>query len=328
MCVLAGTVVTIHVYYQKVSHPSGSLTRRYSHIDRYCFDQPTQSGSRQTSPCRNLYGKRFRNVNRLCAQQFTGIDECCVIAPKCRNKFRRMKPTRPHTSRYKNRLLAALPRTEINRLARDLEQVTLRQGQVLLDGKAPYAYFLEEGMASVVISLASGDTIEVGVIGREGAVGLPILFGTGSVPGRTFMQIAGTGHRVKAELMKDALDRGGELRQLLFRHAHGLFVQGAQTAACNRLHTIEERLARWLLTCHDRMDADLLHLTHDFLAQMLGSPRTTVTLAAGTLQRSGLIDYSRGKVTIQNRSGLEKIACECYRTVRDEYRRLGLSTPR
>jgi CRP-like cAMP-binding protein len=142
------------------------------------------------------------------------------------------------------------------------------------------------------------------------------------------MQIAGTGYRIKAELLQESLDHGGELRDLLFRHAQGLFVQGAQTAACNRLHTIEERLARWLLTCHDRMDSNLLHLTHDFLAQMLGSPRTTVTLAAGSLQRSELIDYSRGKVTVQDRPGLEKITCECYRTVRDEYRRLGLSTSR
>ena len=107
-----------------------------------------------------------------------------------------------------------------------------------------------------------------------------------------------------------------------------LLVQSAQTAACNRLHTIEARLARWLLTCHDRVEADQLLLTHDFLAQMLGSPRTTVTLAAGELQRTSLIDYSRGKVMIRSRAGLEKIACECYRSVRDEFRRLGLLNPR
>jgi CRP-like cAMP-binding protein len=179
-------------------------------------------------------------------------------------------------------------------------------------------------MASIVLNLASGDTIEVGVIGSEGVVGLPIVLGTGSIPGRTFMQIGGSGYRLKAEYLKEEFERSGELKNILLRHAQGLFTQSAQTAACNRMHTIEERLARWLLTCHDRVEADQLLLTHDFLAQMLGAPRTTVTLAAGALQRSNLILYSRGKVTIRNRSGLEKITCECYRSVRDEYRRLGL----
>ena len=142
------------------------------------------------------------------------------------------------------------------------------------------------------------------------------------------MQIGGSGYRIKAEYLKEEFERGGALKGYLLKHMHGLMVQSAQTAACNRMHTIEARLARWLLTCHDRVEADQLLLTHDFLAQMLGSPRTTVTLAAGTLQRTNLIDYSRGKVTIRNRIGLEKTTCECYRTVRDEFRRLGLLNPR
>ena len=221
-----------------------------------------------------------------------------------------------------------MPKAEAIRLAKLLEPVTLNQGQSLLDGTATYAYFLDDGMASVVLGLASGDSIEVGVIGNEGVVGLPILLGTGTIPGRTFMQIAGSGYRIKAECLKEEFERGGELKNFLLKHMHGLMVQSAQTAACNRMHTIEERLARWLLTCHDRVEADQLLLTHDFLSQMLGSPRTTVTLAAGSLQRTNLIGYSRGKVTIRNRAGLEKIACECYRTVRDEFRRLGLLNPR
>lgn len=239
-----------------------------------------------------------------------------------------MTANKTQTALYKNRILASLPKGEINRLARQLEPVTLKQGHGLLDGKASYAYFLEEGMASIVLSLASGDTIEVGVIGNEGMVGLPILLGTGSVPGRTFMQIGGSGFRIKAEHLKEEFERGGELNKFLLKHMHALLVQSAQTAACNRLHTIDARLARWLLTCHDRVEADQLLLTHDFLAQMLGSPRTTVTLAAGDLQRTSLIDYSRGKVMIRNRAGLEKIACECYRSVRDEFRRLGLLNSR
>jgi CRP-like cAMP-binding protein len=138
------------------------------------------------------------------------------------------------------------------------------------------------------------------------------------------MQIAGSGYRIKADHLKEEFDRDGELKKYLLRHVQGLLVQSAQTAACNRLHNIDARLARWLLTCHDRVEADQLLLTHDFLAQMLGSPRTTVTLAAGDLQRTNLIDYSRGKVTIRSRAGLEKIACECYRSVREEFRRLAL----
>ena len=239
-----------------------------------------------------------------------------------------MTATKTQTAYYKNRILASLPKSEINRLARRLEPVTLKQGQSLLDGKFSYAHFLEEGMASIVLTLSSGDTIEVGVIGNEGMAGLPILLGTGTVPGRTFMQIAGSGYRIKADHLKEEFDRDGELKKYLLRHVQGLLVQSAQTAACNRLHNIDARLARWLLTCHDRVESDQLLLTHDFLAQMLGSPRTTVTLAAGELQRTNLIDYSRGKVTIRSRAGLEKIACECYRSVRDEFRRLGLLNPR
>jgi CRP-like cAMP-binding protein len=239
-----------------------------------------------------------------------------------------MTATKTHTVRYKNRILAALPKSEVNRLAKQLEPVTLKQGLTLLDGKSNHAYFLEGGMASVVLNLATGDTIEVGVIGNEGVVGVPILLGTASVPGRTFMQIGGSGYRIKGENLREEFDRNGELKASLLRHIQGLLVQSAQTAACNRMHPIESRLARWLLTCHDRVEDDQLLLTHDFLAQMLGSPRTTVTLAAGALQRGNLIGYSRGKVTVRNRSGLEKAACECYRTVRDEYRRLGLLNPR
>ena len=239
-----------------------------------------------------------------------------------------MTATKTQIVRYKNRILAALPKSESSRLAKRLEPLHLKQGQSLMDGKVNYAYFLEDGMASVVLSLASGDSIEVGVIGNEGVVGIPIILGTGSVPGRTFMQIGGSGYRLKADCLREEFERGGELKKVLLKHFQGLLVQSAQTAACNRMHTIEERLARWLLTCHDRVEADTLLLTHDFLAQMLGSPRTTVTLAAGALQKTSLIGYSRGKVNIRNRAGLEKIACECYRSVRDEFRRLGLLNPR
>ena len=226
--------------------------------------------------------------------------------------------------RYKNRVLAALPRAEISRLTAHLSKVTLKQEQTLSNGKAEYAYFLEQGIASVVATVENGTTIEIGVIGIDGVIGIPILLGTSGAPGRTFIQIEGSGFRIEAQVLKKEFERAGELRQYLQKYIQAFLVQTAQTAVCNRLHSIEERLSRWLLICRDRMESDRLMLTHDFLGQMLGAPRTTVTLAAGLLHRAELIDYTRGVVTIQNREGLENTACECYPTVRNEFRRLGL----
>ncbi len=225
---------------------------------------------------------------------------------------------------YRNRVLASLPKADLSRLKRHLSAVDLPQGTPLLDGKAKYAYFLEEGIASVVVTVKDGKTVEVGIIGVEGVVGMPILLGTDGMPGRTFMQIGGSGFRIKADILKQAFERPGELRRRLQRYMHGFLVQSAQTAVCNRLHNIEERLARWLLSCRDRTNSNQLDLTQDFLGQMLGAPRTTVTLAAGILHRAGLIDYSRGVVTLQNPRSLEDTACECYAIVRDEFRRLAL----
>jgi len=230
----------------------------------------------------------------------------------------------PEKQVYRNRVLAAQPKAEINRLKPLLSPVTLEQEKTLLDGEAPHAYFLEQGIASVVVTLQKGATVEVGIIGVDGVVGLPILLGTGNGPGRTFVQIAGSGYRIPAAALKEEFERPGHLRQHLQRYMQGFLVQSAQTAACNRLHNIEERLARWLLSCRDRTETDQLRLTHDFLGQMLGAPRTTVTLAAGLLHRAGLINYSRGTVTITNRAELEQTACECYGIVRNEFQRLSL----
>ncbi len=230
----------------------------------------------------------------------------------------------PRQARYRNRVLAALPAAEINRLKPHLSPVALPQGETLLDGNASYAYFLEDGIASVVMTVKEGNTVEVGIIGCEGVVGVPILLGTDGMPGRTFTQIAGHGFRIKAEVLKAEFERGGELRRRLQLYTQALLVQSAQTAVCNRLHNIEERLARWLLSCRDRLETDQLRLTHDFLGQMLGAPRTTVTLAAGLLHRAGMIHYSRGVVTVENRVALEDATCECYAIVRDEFRRLSL----
>ena len=225
---------------------------------------------------------------------------------------------------FKNRVLAALPKAEIERFARHLSPVKLKLREQLLDGQAKYAYFPEEGLASVVLTLEDGSTVEVGVIGVDGVVGLPILLGAETMPGQTFIQVEGSGYRIEASKLKETFERPGHLRKHLQKYVLANLVQSAQNAACNRLHNISERLARWLLTCHDRIQTDRMPLTHEFLGQMLGAPRTTVTLAAGILHEAGLIDYSRGHITINNRAGLEHVACECYGVVRDEFRRLGL----
>lgn len=230
----------------------------------------------------------------------------------------------PPRQTYRNRVLASLPKEEIKRLQPHLSPVALKQRTMLMDGTSPYGYFLESGIASVVVTTEDGHMVEVGITGMDGVVGIPILLGTGGAPGTTFMQIGGYGYRIQASALKDEFERPGELRRHLHRYMQGFMVQSAQTAACNRLHNIEERLARWLMACRDRMESDELRLTQDFLGQMLGAPRTTVTLTTGILQRAGLIDHARGAVTILDKEKLEATACECYGIVRDEFRRLAL----
>ena len=228
---------------------------------------------------------------------------------------------------YKNRILASLSRTEIARLAPYLLPLDLPSGKTLLDPgqEITYAYFLETGLASVVVVMANGNMVETGITGNDGFVGFSALLGTKTIPTRTFMQIPGNGFKIKAQHLVDEFERSGTLQKKINRYFQANLVLTAQTAACNRLHDIAERLARWLLMCHDRMDSDTFSITHEFLGHMLGTPRSTVTLAAGILHKAGLIDYSRGKVIIRDRKGLEKAACECYQTIRKEFERLGVS---
>jgi CRP-like cAMP-binding protein len=230
----------------------------------------------------------------------------------------------PRAKGFRNRILDSLSPGELARLSPHLEPITLEQHKSLLNGKAAEAYFLEDGIASVVVTLEEGETVEVGVIGNDGVVGIAGLLGVENGTSRTFMQIAGSGYSIKPDILREEFDRPGETRKQLQKYIQAFMVQTAQTAACNRVHGIEERLARWLLTCRDRMSTDQLNLTQTFLGQMLGAPRTTVTLAAGILKRAGLIDHSRGTVLIRNRAELENSACECYRIVRDEYKRFRL----
>jgi CRP-like cAMP-binding protein len=227
---------------------------------------------------------------------------------------------------YKNRVLASLPATEMGRLAPHLSPVTLKMNRTLHESgqMVDHVYFLEQGVCSVVVSMEGGHTVEVGITGRDGFVGLAAMLGTGSSPNRAFMQIPGFGFSVKAEILREQSEASSELRLRLQRFVQGMLAQTAQTAACNRVHEVEERLARWLLMCHDRMQSDRMPITQEFLAMMLGTRRSTVSVAAGMLHKAGLIAYSRGRVTIQNREGLTHAACECYRVVHEEFVRLGL----
>ncbi|HUS19277.1 MAG TPA: Crp/Fnr family transcriptional regulator [Terriglobales bacterium] len=227
---------------------------------------------------------------------------------------------------YRNQILSSLPKHELRALEPHLVAVDLPRRFVLSQSlhKNAFGYFLESGLASVVVILENGNTVEVGVVGFEGMVGSPILLGTESIPCQTFMLMAGSGYRIKASVLKEQFEDSPQLRRMLMRYFQLHLVQASQTAACNRLHEVEERMARWLLICKDRVDSEDISLTHEFLAQMLGSRRSSVTIAAGALQRAGLIDYSRGHVRILDIEGLEKSACECFRAIHNEQARLGL----
>jgi CRP-like cAMP-binding protein len=190
----------------------------------------------------------------------------------------------------------------------------LRAQEVLNEAGEPikYAYFMNSGLASVSNVMEDGRSVEVGLTGREGFVGVPLLVGFESSPNRVMVQIEGSAFRLKAPLLVDFLHSCPSLESRLQRYGQLMGLQSAQLAACNRLHQIEQRLARWLLMCQDRTGSEFIPLTQEFLANTLGTHRSSVTLAAGILQKGGLIAYTPGHVTILNRSGLESAACECY----------------
>jgi CRP-like cAMP-binding protein len=237
-----------------------------------------------------------------------------------------MSPAVESIHEFRNQILASLSKGEMARLTPHLSPIPLPVGRSLLNvgENIDYAYFLETGMASVVVAMSNGTMVESGITGNDGLVGFNVLLGSKSTPTRTFMQIPGEGYRIKVQYLCEEYERQGKLHKQINIYFQAHLVQTAQTAACNRLHDIAERLARWLLMCRDRMESDTFPITHEFLGHMLGTPRSTVTLAAGILQKAELIHYSRGKVNILNRKGLEKAACECYRTIRNEYDRLGI----
>lgn len=225
----------------------------------------------------------------------------------------RMVPS-PIDVTSKNSLLSALSPEEMRSVISHLSQISLSLRQVIYEVGAPleHVYFIEQGVASVLQKMANGSMVEVGMIGVEGMVGMPALLGGETSAQHVVVQIPGTALRMNAASCKLAFDQNAGIRRVVHHFAEAMLNLSAQTAGCNRLHSLEQRCARWLLMARDRNGSDTMPMTHNFLASMLGVHRTGVTDIAGELQRSGLIRYSRGRVTIIDRKGLEATACECY----------------
>lgn len=213
-----------------------------------------------------------------------------------------------------NSLLNALPRKQRDRLLRSSEPVELVFGEVLCDAGKPYrhAYFPESGLISLVLTLRGHNPLEMGIIGAEGMLGASLVLGINAAPMGAIVQGGGTARRVSLAGLQSALRDSPALRKVLNRYVHVRLVELSLAGACARFHRIEERLARWLLLTHDRVQADHFHLTHEYLADMLGVRRSGITVAAGDLRARKLISYSRGEITVLDRGGLEAASCDCY----------------
>ncbi len=223
-----------------------------------------------------------------------------------------------------NRLLASLAPEDLDALTRSLTSVALDKGALLYEpgDDVDLIYFPHNAVISLMTLMQSGEAIESATVGREGAVGLSAGIYPRQSLSRAIVQVAGSASRITAAQLHQACQQSERLRFLIDRHAEALFGHAIQSVACNALHSVEARFCRWLLCCHDRIDSDRVSLTQEFLADMLGVQRTTVTVVARTLQAAGLIRYSRGVVDILDRAGLEAITCECYGAVRRNYERL------
>ena len=225
---------------------------------------------------------------------------------------------------FTNRLLQALPPVESEKLGAQSEvlDMEIRHRVFEPDQPSEYVYFPLSGMISVHTRMSDGIAVELATIGREGMAGLEIFLGGEQTPASAFCQIPGRAARIGAEAFREVVRDSAPLTALLLRYTQATLTQVFQSAACNRIHSIEERCARWLLMTHDRVGRDEFRLTQEFLATMLGVRRATVTVAAGILQEAGLIRYRRGVVTIVKRESLEETACECYRVIRNDYERI------
>ena len=232
--------------------------------------------------------------------------------------------------RASNRLLAHLPQEDQERLRRFLEPVELEYKRELYDADEPieFVHFIESGVGSLVCTMANGQAAEVGTVGNEGLVGLPVLMGDDRAPSTMYIQVPGRGLRMNARAFREQLEQSQPMRAAMLRYAHVFFNQVAQTAACAHFHSLEQRCCRWLLMTHDRMPSDTFLLTQEFLAMMLGVRRAGVSLAAGALQRAGMIRYHRGRITVLDRQGLEDCACECYAVSKAEFNGLLGARPR
>jgi CRP-like cAMP-binding protein len=232
--------------------------------------------------------------------------------------------TKSKTTPRDNRLLAALPAADYARLFPELEAVTLPLGMVLYEsgGTLGYVYFPTDSIISLLYVMEDGASAEIAVTGHEGLVGIALFMGGETTPSRAVVQSAGFGYRLKAAFLKKEFDNGGALQHLALRYTQALITQMAQTAVCNRHHSVEQQLCRWLLLSLDRLPSNELTMTQDLIANMLGVRREGVTEAAGRLQKAGLIRYSRGHIVVLDRSKLESRVCECYAVVKKEYDRL------
>jgi CRP-like cAMP-binding protein len=220
-----------------------------------------------------------------------------------------------------NRLLAALPKKEYQQLLPELEPVTLTFGDILFEpgDNIRHVYFPNNSIVSLLSAVGEREHVEVGMVGSDGMAGLPVFMGVSKSRTRGLVQGEGGAMRMKATALRKEITNGSSLQKLLHRYTHALLTQISQTAACNRFHLVNPRLARWLLMTHDRIEGDEFRLTQEFLSKMLGVRREGVTLAAGILQKQKLIRYSRGRIRILDRAGLERASCNCYAMVKDEY---------
>ena len=223
-----------------------------------------------------------------------------------------------------NHLLAALPDAEYDRLFPRLELMDFPLGKAVYESGRVFSnvYFPIDSIVSLLYVLESGASAEIAVVGNEGIVGIALFMGGESMPNRAVVQSAGKAYRLDGQALKMEFSRSGAFQHLLMRYTLALFSQMAQTAVCNRHHSVDQQLCRWLLLSHDRLAGDELEMTQELIADMLGVRREGVTEAAGKLQSAGLIKYSRGRITILDRAGLEARVCECYEVVRKEFKRL------
>ena len=227
-------------------------------------------------------------------------------------------------SPHQNHLLAALPASDYERLASHLELIPMNLGDVLYESGARlrYVYFPTTSIVSLLYVMEDGASAEIAIVGNEGILGISLFMGGDTTPSRAVVQSAGHGFRLKAELLKNEFGRFGPTMHLLLRYTQALITQMAQTAVCNRHHSVDQQLCRWLLLSLDRLASNELSMTQELIANMLGVRREGVTDAAGKLQDAGLIRYSRGKITVLDREGLEARSCECYKVVKTEFDRL------